>query len=984
MTAFAHNNRTVVLTVLAALFAAPNAVFSAGPVRALSSGDDAVWACGDSGLVMKSTDGGMTFSRVEQPGTADLRAISLEGPAAAFIGGLPVTGGLAGMGGGVIVRTDDGGLTFNSIPFDKPGRLYDGTVRGDSALVLGQVSGSSGWGIWLTTSGGRQWRSLEGPGEAGYLSTACLQGVHEGYLFGPRRRVITLGGRGGLNVLPSPLEGGEAINASASAGDDVWVAGRQGTVMSGAPPERRWSRHNLPFPPGVRRLAGFEAVAFRGRRGVIAGGLAGLLFCTTDGGRNFTARAAPLPGPVHSVAFLGDNILLAGGDAGRIWRSEDFGATWRLAAGREKTDILFVAAAADRSIYPAIVSHSLAGCSVAVLYATVPDGGNGYDPRPPLASAAVRAGAGGVSFLEDFTSVVGTRLADHAAAEDIERYWSEQLDLDAGDEMARQVAAAVRLYRPAVLAVGPGGRGPRGVRAENRYVSRAALDAVIGAGIEDDDAADILPDPHRVRRVFAGVEENETWHPPWDREPAYARRPSLLVDGALFPAGAVTCVGVRAAAAVWSLGGYGFADRPPRRTAYVDAAREGKVYALMTAGLPGCAGYVLPRAAVSEALAGMAGCVQFRFADDSGDLPALRRRLAAEARKEAPDAGADPALLACDRLLMLWKRFMETGRPREAAATMELFLEHGRGHPLFARMNVIRFSHLCSSEFRLTPAGNPAGSVARDSPSFIRAVKSFSRWRRWCYTPSGTILYAHALCAAGKIREGLGVFNGVTEKNYGPLWAAYAGNETAIRGGARPSRRRCRTAGATFVKARGTVDGRLDEPFWSDLPSHALHPAGGGDRAGPAGELKLFRSIGSLAVGLRLDYATARRWTIALAIDGDRDVWTQFVLRLDGGGRRTCALAARLGPELKLPSKIVPAAVSRRQLGDLFFEIAVPLSLFGEPTAGRICNFQLRAESAGSGGRRVLYFSPQPDRRLLPERYGLVRIPAAGTATDGR
>ena len=62
-------------------------------------------------------------------------------------------------------------------------------------------------------------------------------------------------------------------------------------------------------------------------------------------------------------------------------------------------------------------------------------------------------------------------------------------------------------------------------------------------------------------------------------------------------------------------------------------------------------------------------------------------------------------------------------------------------------------------------------------------------------------------------------------------------------------------------------------------------------------------------------------------------------------------------------------------------EIAVGLNQFSvkrpAPGVAELWNFQVRAIAcAADGSRTPYYLAPQPDGRLLPERYGLLKIPS--------
>ena len=60
-------------------------------------------------------------------------------------------------------------------------------------------------------------------------------------------------------------------------------------------------------------------------------------------------------------------------------------------------------------------------------------------------------------------------------------------------------------------------------------------------------------------------------------------------------------------------------------------------------------------------------------------------------------------------------------------------------------------------------------------------------------------------------------------------------------------------------------------------------------------------------------------------------------------------------------------------------EAAMPLAEVGaDLQLGGLWNFQIRATANDFGQRSYLYYQPQPDPRLLPERFGLLKVAHKG------
>jgi len=152
----------------------------------------------------------------------------------------------------------------------------------------------------------------------------------------------------------------------------------------------------------------------------------------------------------------------------------------------------------------------------------------------------------------------------------------------------------------------------------------------------------------------------------------------------------------------------------------------------------------------------------------------------------------------------------------------------------------------------------------------------------------------------------------------------------------------------------------------------------GGDLAAT---LHVVRTAADVVLGLRLPAEAARTWKVTVAIDSDRDAWTQMLLEFDTTGHKTARLVCRVGPAVMLPKKIF-SLQSPRQLQDgrRSIELAIPIRLLDNPNAAGLWNFQLRATAIDGRAERNVYFQFQPDMQLLPERYGLLQFTAPAGA----
>lgn len=265
-----------------------------------------VWASGARGTVVRSIDGGRTWSADTAPdfGMLDLRAIH----------------------------------AFND-------RRAVAASAGEAEKGLARI---------LATIDGRSWRSIWSTSEQGaFLDAIAFWDARAGIaLSDPVGGAFLLlrtedGGRGWSRVpasaLPPVLAGEAAFAASGSSialvGDSLlWIGtggGGRSRVMYSADRGKTWGVVDVPVH-AEGSAAGIFSIAFLdARRGVVAGGdytkprlAATSVALTGDGGRTWRPAAAPPAAYLSGIAFAGDaSTLIAVGLAG-TFVSRDGGDRW--------------------------------------------------------------------------------------------------------------------------------------------------------------------------------------------------------------------------------------------------------------------------------------------------------------------------------------------------------------------------------------------------------------------------------------------------------------------------------------------------------------------------------------------------------------------------------------------------------------------------------------------------------------------------------
>ena len=268
------------------------------------------WACGSKGTVLKTLDGGATWTMVPVPGeeTTDFRDIEAFGPDDAVVMAIDRPA--------KIFRTRDGGETWTrTYHDDSPGIFLDGLAFFDerSGLAVGDPM-EGRFFLIATTDGGDTWTPLP-PGSR-----------------------------------PAAREGEAAFAASGTSlavlgKDRVWLCtgGAVSRVWRSEDRGARWESFSSALLEGIASAGGFSVAFLDERTGIAVGGdyraeaeSAGNAAFTADGGRTWIAVADRRPaGFREAVAFVPrarPPIAVTVGPSGSDL-SLDLGRTWTPIAG---------------------------------------------------------------------------------------------------------------------------------------------------------------------------------------------------------------------------------------------------------------------------------------------------------------------------------------------------------------------------------------------------------------------------------------------------------------------------------------------------------------------------------------------------------------------------------------------------------------------------------------------------------------------------
>lgn len=227
-----------------------------------------VWAVGGNGKVVRSDDGGSSWSVQSTPTDLNLQSISAWSADKAVAVG----------NGGVVIRTEDGGKTWQKVDAPK-------SEVANKLLKVRTADGGIAWAV----------------GEVG----ALLKSEDYGHTW--------------KRMLP---EKDRAWNDIYVLGSDAWIVGEFGQIQKSTDNGATWE----PATSGV--TSSLMSVCFRDAENGVAVGLSGVVVVTADGGKTWKVIPPQTREHLNSVIWNGTQWI-AVGDKGVMAVGDQAGDTWK-------------------------------------------------------------------------------------------------------------------------------------------------------------------------------------------------------------------------------------------------------------------------------------------------------------------------------------------------------------------------------------------------------------------------------------------------------------------------------------------------------------------------------------------------------------------------------------------------------------------------------------------------------------------------------
>lgn len=334
---------------------AGNPILGPAALRDLACAGGTCYAAGDAGTLLKSTDGGTSWSGVVTGVQQDLRFVRVIGGKADSI----VIGG-----GCVLRRSDDGGKTFTRLPFtgrdvgcsphvsavafpsDSVGYLAldDGSLLSTAdggrtysrrtAVPGGLVNdlrcstettcfaATGGGTIQRTTDGGVSWVQVLTPGaplrSIAVASPTVMYAVGDGLTFDK-----SIDGGATWSAKPvTNVPGGDFAAIRCTGTDTCLLATRLGDKLV------RTADGGDTFRASVSANDPVFALDFASATRAVAVGATGSAETSDDAGVNWTSVGSRIDGPFHVLRAASAAVAYAGGENGVLARTDNAGQSW--------------------------------------------------------------------------------------------------------------------------------------------------------------------------------------------------------------------------------------------------------------------------------------------------------------------------------------------------------------------------------------------------------------------------------------------------------------------------------------------------------------------------------------------------------------------------------------------------------------------------------------------------------------------------------
>lgn len=300
---------------------------------------DHVCAVGDAGAIVRSNNGGRTWSHVESPTRVNLNSIIFFDTQQGLAAGGTI-GSHTRTSEGVLLQTQDGGETWTEIVTNVP-RVLGLKLDGARLIAWGDYCPERRSGVFISQDRGVTWTSAQIP-----LSHVTAAGARQGRFVAMDTLNRYYAGQPNPRDFRSVLQHANRWKAIRHTGQSWIACGGNGTLEI-SNDGIHWTQVKVPLSQGAQRNCHWESIAQSGSELWIAGCPGSLFLYSPDFGQTWEVRYTGVSTPIHDIVFFDSQRGWAVGPLGKILATRDGGQSWY--AQRRGSARLAVLAASESS-----------------------------------------------------------------------------------------------------------------------------------------------------------------------------------------------------------------------------------------------------------------------------------------------------------------------------------------------------------------------------------------------------------------------------------------------------------------------------------------------------------------------------------------------------------------------------------------------------------------------------------------------------------
>lgn len=302
------------------------------------------WAVGERGVVVRSSDSGLTWTAGVLPFDCELNSVCFLTNRIGYVAGLrldPYTRSEAG----VLLTTSDGGDTWTDMTPDAhlPGLRTVRFFGPDQGVLITTPANGKGGVLLTTRDGGQSWQEAASEANRQDWVNATFLRPDEGIIVGSRLTYGLVNG-GRLRPLADPRHTLQTVTAVSLSDDGrAWMVGDGGFVRRSTNRGVTWKPPAGEFQQELRDIFRFTSVVHDGNRVCLAGSPGSSVLYSDDAGTSWTIVPCSQNGSIRRLTRVGKQTILAVGSWGTITRSDDFGKSWTsIRNGNYRSALLYV------------------------------------------------------------------------------------------------------------------------------------------------------------------------------------------------------------------------------------------------------------------------------------------------------------------------------------------------------------------------------------------------------------------------------------------------------------------------------------------------------------------------------------------------------------------------------------------------------------------------------------------------------------------